>query len=82
MVLHIMTNLLYLIYRSKKASIMWIKLMSGGLVLQENKEGLELLKTAIAKAGYTGKVASWIFLIFLIKFRSRTSSPPLVAILP
>lgn len=24
--------------------------------LQENKEGLELLKTAIAKAGYTGKV--------------------------
>lgn len=26
--------------------------------LQENKEGLELLKTAIAKAGYTGKVAS------------------------
>ena len=26
------------------------------LVIQENKEGLELLKTAIAKAGYTGKV--------------------------
>jgi enolase len=25
--------------------------------VQENKEGLELLKTAIAKAGYTGKVA-------------------------
>ena len=24
--------------------------------LQENKEGLELLKIAIAKAGYTGKV--------------------------
>jgi enolase len=24
--------------------------------VQENKEGLELLKTAIAKAGYTGKV--------------------------
>lgn len=24
--------------------------------MQENKEGLELLKTAIAKAGYTGKV--------------------------
>ncbi|GMN75237.1 hypothetical protein TIFTF001_056531, partial [Ficus carica] len=23
--------------------------------IQENKEGLELLKTAIAKAGYTGK---------------------------
>ena len=26
--------------------------------LQENKEGLELLKTAIAKAGYTGKASS------------------------
>lgn len=26
------------------------------LNLQENKEGLELLKTAIEKAGYTGKV--------------------------
>lgn len=25
---------------------------------QENKEGLELLKTAIAKAGYTGKVSA------------------------
>ena len=25
---------------------------------QENKEGLELLKTAIAKAGYTDKVGS------------------------
>lgn len=24
--------------------------------IQENKEGLELLKTAIEKAGYTGKV--------------------------
>lgn len=24
--------------------------------MQENKEGLELLKAAIAKAGYTGKV--------------------------
>lgn len=28
--------------------------------LQENKEGLELLKTAIAKAGYTGKASSSI----------------------
>jgi hypothetical protein len=28
---------------------------------QENKEGLELLKTAIAGAGYTGKVSSFIF---------------------
>lgn len=55
--------------------------MSGCLVLQENKEGLELLKTAIAKAGYTGKVGSWIFFIFLIKLSSLTSSPPLVAIL-
>jgi len=27
------------------------------LSVQENKEGLELLKTAIAKAGYTGKVS-------------------------
>ena len=27
------------------------------LTFQENKEGLELLKTAIAKAGYTGKVS-------------------------
>ncbi|GAB2217115.1 hypothetical protein Droror1_Dr00000277 [Drosera rotundifolia] len=27
--------------------------------IQENKEGLELLKTAIAKAGYTGKVVLW-----------------------
>ncbi|KAL6965917.1 phosphopyruvate hydratase [Sarracenia purpurea var. burkii] len=26
-------------------------------IIQENKEGLELLKTAIAKAGYTGKVS-------------------------
>lgn len=25
--------------------------------IQENKEGLELLKSAIAKAGYTGKVS-------------------------
>lgn len=25
--------------------------------IQENKEGLELLKTAIEKAGYTGKVS-------------------------
>ena len=30
---------------------------------QENKEGLELLKTAIAKAGYTGKVSSQALLI-------------------
>ncbi|CAN1267248.1 ENO1 [Linum perenne] len=29
--------------------------------IQENKEGLELLKTAIAKAGYTGKVGSLTF---------------------
>lgn len=27
------------------------------LGMQENKEGLELLKTAIEKAGYTGKVS-------------------------
>lgn len=27
------------------------------LGIQENKEGLELLKTAIEKAGYTGKVS-------------------------
>lgn len=27
------------------------------LGVQENKEGLELLKSAIAKAGYTGKVS-------------------------
>jgi hypothetical protein len=26
--------------------------------MQENKEGLELLKAAIEKAGYTGKVLS------------------------
>ncbi|KAM3382495.1 hypothetical protein P3S68_008069 [Capsicum galapagoense] len=26
------------------------------LIIQENKKGLELLKTAIDKAGYTGKV--------------------------
>jgi enolase len=26
--------------------------------IQENKEGLELLKIAIEKAGYTGKVSS------------------------
>ena len=30
---------------------------------QENKEGLELLKVAIAKAGYTGKVLSFCLFI-------------------
>lgn len=31
--------------------------------LQETKEGLELLKSAIAKAGYTDKVTFiWIFI--------------------
>jgi len=30
------------------------------LSVQENKEGLELLKSAIAKAGYTGKVSIFI----------------------
>lgn len=35
--------------------------------LQENKEGLELLKTAIAKAGYTGKV-SVIFSSLVISY--------------
>lgn len=29
--------------------------------IQENKEGLELLKTAIAKAGYTGQVSFSFF---------------------
>ncbi|XP_074289697.1 enolase-like isoform X1 [Silene latifolia] len=29
--------------------------------IQENKEGLELLKTAIEKAGYTGKVVSGMY---------------------
>jgi len=32
--------------------------------LQENKEGLELLKTAIAKAGYTGKVFAKPFHVY------------------
>ena len=32
--------------------------MSFFVQVQENKEGLELLKTAIAKAGYTGKVSA------------------------
>jgi hypothetical protein len=35
--------------------------------IQENKEGLELLKTAIAKAGYTGKV-SFSFFFFIVEF--------------
>jgi enolase len=41
------------------------------IIMQENKEGLELLKAAIAKAGYTGKVlrlstsyfGHWIYLL-------------------
>lgn len=42
--------------------------------LQENKEGLELLKTAIEKAGYTGKVSFgflYAFLFLLVKFLSK-----------
>jgi hypothetical protein len=31
--------------------------------MQENKEGLELLKAAIAKAGYTGKVNHFFSLL-------------------
>jgi hypothetical protein len=30
--------------------------VNSAITKQENKEGLELLKTAIEKAGYTGKV--------------------------
>jgi hypothetical protein len=37
--------------------------------IQENKEGLELLKTAIAKAGYTGKVSFSLLLIVLLSFQ-------------
>lgn len=48
------------------SSIYFVQLVSQGMKLsypQENKEGLELLKTAIAKAGYTDKV--YFFLKFL-----------------
>ena len=33
------------------------------IIMQENKEGLELLKAAIAKAGYTGKVIHFFSLL-------------------
>jgi enolase len=41
--------------------------VNSSITKQENKEGLELLKTAIEKAGYTGKVIS-IELPFILSF--------------
>lgn len=38
------------------------------LLIQENKEGLELLNTAIAKAGYTGKVSNIFNHLFVFYF--------------
>ncbi|KAL9373092.1 hypothetical protein Peur_035336 [Populus x canadensis] len=37
--------------------------------IQENKEGLELLKTAIAKAGYTGRLLSLLMMLKLFALK-------------
>jgi len=41
--------------------------------IQENKEGLELLKTAIEKAGYTGKVCLLSDVIWLSFYPKHNS---------
>lgn len=46
---------LYKIWSFMFALTLYLQLCILGM--QENKEGLELLKTAIEKAGYTGKVS-------------------------
>ncbi|XP_074289699.1 enolase-like isoform X2 [Silene latifolia] len=43
--------------------------------IQENKEGLELLKTAIEKAGYTGKVQN----VGIIGIFRRTLNLPILS---
>ena len=39
--------------------------------IQENKEGLELLKEAIEKAGYTGKKTAWMLLLQNFTLQTR-----------
>lgn len=47
--------LFFVSYGPRSLGALW--LLTHSCRSQENKEGLELLKTAIAKAGYTGKVS-------------------------
>lgn len=39
--------------------------------IQENKEGLELLKTAIDKAGYTGKVCIVPIILYTVPLKPK-----------